>query len=274
MPLNDHIMTKPLAFIRRDFFNEASYKFSFLTHFIGIVFSASSLYFLSRLVGEAALPHLSQYGGDYLSFVMIGVALAGYMQVSLGVFAGSMREAQTTGTLEAMLTTRTSVSVIILSSSLYSFLATSVRIIVYLLFGMIAFGIRMNQSNYLGAGLILCLTILCFSGVGILSASFIMVLKKGDPFNWLFTGLSWLLGGIYYPVSVFPEWLQQVAFFFPITHSLEGMRLALLQGYSVAALMPNIIALAVFGLVVTPVSVLGFQYAVRAAKINGSLTQY
>ena len=116
--------------------------------------------------------------------------------------------------------------------------------------------------------------IVCFSGVGILSASFIMVLKKGDPFSWIFTSLSWLVGGVYYPVAVLPEWLQRVSYVFPITHALEGMRLALLQGYTITALLPSIFPLILFGVVVTPVSIWIFHKAVRIAKINGSLTQY
>jgi len=265
---------KPVAFLRRDFLNESSYKFSFIIHFMGIIFSVLSIYFLSRLVGDAALPHLSGYGGDYFSFVIIGIALAGYMQVALGTFAGSIREAQITGTLEAMLATRTGVPVIILSSSLYSFVITSVRILIYLFFGALAFGIHLEQSNYLGAFLILCLTIVCFSSVGILWAGFIMVLKRGDPFNWIFTSLSWLLGGIYYPITVLPEWLQTVSTLFPITHALEGIRLALLQGYSTRSLLPAILPLLGFGIVMIPVSIWIFHHAIRIAKSNGSLTQY
>ena len=34
-----------------------------------------------------------------------------------------------------------------------------------------------------------------------------MILKKGDPVGWLFTSLSALLGGLYFPISVLPEWL-------------------------------------------------------------------
>jgi ABC-2 type transport system permease protein len=52
------------------------------------------------------------------------------------------------------------------------------------------------------------------------------------------------------------------------------MRLALLQGYSLAALGLEILALIVFSAVLLPLGILCFRYAVRKAKMDGSLTQY
>ena len=268
------IVKKPLAFFLRDIINESSYKFAFITHFTGIVFSVFSLYFLSRLIGDAAIPYLKKYGGDYFSFLLIGVALAGYMQAALSSFSGSIRDAQTMGTLEAMLITQTAIPTIILSSSLYNFFITSIRILIYLVFGALAFGLDMGDANLPGALLILGLTVICFSSIGILSASFIMVLKKGDPFNWIFTSASWLLGGIYYPIAVLPEWVQNLSYLLPITHSLEGMRMALLQGYSTSNLFSSIFPLMIFTIIMLPLSIWVFKYSVRIAKLNGSLTQY
>lgn len=264
----------PLAFLHKDFINESSYKFAFVTQFASMFLSVLSLYFLSKLVGESAMPHLKQYGGDFLSFLLIGLALISYVQVSLRTFSGSIRTAQTLGTLEAMLVTQTNVKTIILSSSLYSFTITSIRIFVYLLFGALVFSLDIHNANYVGAMIILFLTIICCSSIGIFSASIIMVLKKGDPLNWIFNSLSWLLSGVYYPVSILPDWLQKVSYFLPVTHSLEGMRLALLQGYSYKDLLPSIIPLLIFTTIMLPLSLWIFKFAVKIAKINGSLTQY
>ncbi len=90
----------------------------------------------------------------------------------------------------------------------------------------------------------------------------------------MFTSLSALLGGLYYPVSVLPDWLQYVSYLLPVTYALEGMRLALLKGQSLYELLPNIIALVVFSCIMIPLSIIIFGYAVRRAKREGSLTQY
>jgi len=61
-------------------------------------------------------------GGDYFSFVLIGIAFSDYLGVGLGSFAGTIREGQMLGTLEAMLVTPTRVHSIILFSSIWQFL--------------------------------------------------------------------------------------------------------------------------------------------------------
>jgi ABC-2 type transport system permease protein len=101
-----------------------------------------------------------------------------------------------------------------------------------------------------------------------------MIFKQGDPTSWVFTMGSTLLGGIYYPVTVLPEWLQKVSFFLPITHSLEGMRLTLLQGYPFDRIVNHVIFLVIFTAAMMPLSILFFSYAIKRAKMEGSLIQY
>lgn len=267
-------LRKPLAFIYKDFISESSYKFSFLSQFVGIFITALAWFFLSNLFGGSVSEHLSRYEGDYFSFVIIGIAFANYLQVALRSFSSNIRTAQTLGTLEAMLVTQTTIPTIILSSSLYNFILTSFRVVVYLILGALVFGLNLGKANYPVAIIILMFTIICFSSMGIISASFIMVLKKGNPLNWIFVNLSWLLGGVYYPVSILPEWLEKLSFLLPITYSLEAMRLALLNGYTFRQLLPNIVPLAIFTIILLPLSLSVFNYAVRRAKMEGSLVQY
>lgn len=267
-------LVKPMAFFLKDLLNESSYRLSFLLQVGGIFFTVVSLFFLSKLFQDLESIHLKPYGGSYFSFVIIGVALGGYLEVSLRSFSSVIRDAQVLGTLEALILTQTNVSTIILSSSIYSFVFTSFRIVVFLLFGILLFGLNIRNTNITAVCLIICLTIVCFSSIGIISASFIMIFKKGDPFNWLFTSLSWLLGGIYYPMEVLPNWAQKLAQFLPITHALKGMRLAILKGNSLIALLPHIIPLTIITMVLLPVSLQIFRFALKKAKINGSLIQY
>ena len=190
------------------------------------------------------------------------------------VYAGSIRQGQMLGTLEALLVTQTEIPTIILCSCLYSFLMTTFRIFVFILFGVLVLGMDLHGGNFGGALLILLFTVICFSSFGILSASFIMVLKKGNPLGWAFTSLSWLLGGVYYPISVLPKWLQAVSRVLPITYSLEGMRMALLQGHSIRDLFPTLLILLAFTAVLLPVSLFTFSHAVQKAKTDGTLMQY
>ncbi|MFC1591023.1 ABC transporter permease [Thermodesulfobacteriota bacterium] len=265
---------KAYAFIRKDFQNEMSYKLAFLMQLFGIFLSVTMFYFLSQLIGSVRIPALSRYGGNYFAFVLIGIAFSNYMDISLNSMARRIREGQMMGTLEALLSTQTGLKTIIFSSSLYSFIFTSLRVVVFLAIGVVVFSLDLSRANYLGGFIILLLSILAFCSFGILSASFIMIFKRGDPVTRIFSGMSWLLGGIYYPIEILPQWLKTCACILPITYSLQGMRFALLKGYSLGQLLPSMLYLLLFSMVVMPFSLLAFRYAVRLAKRDGSLTQY
>jgi ABC-2 type transport system permease protein len=118
------------------------------------------------------------------------------------------------------------------------------------------------------------LTVVALSSIGILSASFIMVFKRGNPINFLIGSLSTLLSGVYYPVTVLPAWLQVAARFFPLTYSLEAMRRAVLTGAPLSALLREVLLLAAFAILLLPLGLLAFRYAVRQARRDGSLAQF
>ncbi len=263
------------AFIKRDFIAEISYKVSFLLQFLNIFFSVGVFFFLSRLIDKSAvIPSLASYGGNYFSFVLIGIAFAGYFGVGLSSFASNLREAQTTGVIEAMLSTPVSIPMIILASSQWDYLFTTLKVFVYLILGVGFLNVQLGKVNYPAALVILLLTIITFSSLGIIAASFIMVLKRGDPITWMFNALSTLLGGVYYPISILPGWMQTIARLVPITYALEAMRKALLSSASFAELLPEILALTLFSVILLPLSLAIFKYAVRRAKMDGSLTHY
>lgn len=268
------ILVKAWAFLKRDLRNQKSYRLAFIMQFFSIFFSVATFFFISRLVGSSINPYLKNYGGDYFSFVLIGIAFSGFLYTGLNTFSSAISGAQGSGTLEAMLVTPTKLSEILFCSSLWSFLMTGLNALVYLLFGLLFFGFSPGKVNILSASLIFFLTLLIFSGLGIISASFIMLLKRGDPISWLFGSFSSFVGGTYFPVKILPLWLQKISYLVPLFYSLRAMRLAVLQGYGVSALLPEIGALFGFALLLLPLSLFTFKKALVRAKIDGSLVTY
>ncbi|HEX4076895.1 MAG TPA: ABC transporter permease, partial [Candidatus Acidoferrales bacterium] len=129
-----------------------------------------------------------------------------------------------------------------------------------------------RAANWPGALAVLLASILAFSGLGILSAAYQILFKRGNPAKWLLLGISGLVGGMMYPVSVLPGPLQIVARLIPVTYSLEGMRAALLAGAPWRDLLPSIAALLIFAAVLIPLSFAVFAWALRRTKITGTLT--
>lgn len=262
------------AFLKRDLLEEWSYRLSFFLRFLSIFFSVAMFYFLSRLFGQSVNPFLKPYGADYFSFVIVGLGFSQYFDVGLSTFSHNLRESQTTGTLEAMLISPTRISLIILSSSLWSFLLASVQVFFYFALGKTLFKAGLGNFSLLALTIITILTIVCFSSLGIIAAGFIMVHKRGDPVIWFFSTLSGLLSGIYYPVSILPEWLKPVAFLLPNTYILEAVRKVFLQKATLGAIKGELSILLMFCLILFPLSLVAFRQSVRKAKMDGSLSHY
>ncbi len=262
------------AFLIRDFHIETSYRLSFLASFGGIFFNVLIFYFLSIFINAATDADFGTFEGDYFSFVLIGVAFAGYFGVGLTSFSRALRLAQTTGTLEAMMMTPTSLPAIITGSAAWSYVFTTFRVFVYLFLGIAFFGVSFKGANFAAAAAGLLLAIISFASIGIISASIIMIVKRGDAIIGLIASLANLVGGVYYPVEILPQALQILAKLLPITYALRVMRQALLLGASWRDLAPDIFALLVFCLLLFPLSLFVFHFAVQRARLEGTLAHY
>ena len=268
------LLKKAWAFVLRDVRIDASYKMSFVMQALGIFFTVVTFYFLARLVDGGNVAALGKFGGGYFTFVLIGIALSNYLTVATRAYADRLREAQVTGTLEMMLMTPTPVGQIIAFSSIYDFLFASVRVVLYLLVGAAFFGLDATHANWAAAAVFLGLSVLTFSSLGILSASFILVFKRGDPLTMIYGVMSYLFGGVYYPVDLLPDWLRGLSMLLPITWALDGMRMALMKGAGLAENAQKIWVLLAFSAVLWPVSIWTFSWAVRKAKSDGSLGKF
>ncbi len=266
---------KVAAFFVRDLLWDLSYPLNFFWRGGSIFFSLVTFYFLGHLVTGTAAGHLAAYGGGgYFPFVLVGLALAGFQGVALTSISTAIQYGMYTGTLEAMLVTPTSLSTIVFSSVLYQFVTALLSILLYLVFGVLLFGFPLAQADFLSAIVVLVLALLAHLPLGIFSASFLLIFKRGDPITSLVGHLSALLAGVYFPLSVLPGWLQTVSFFLPFTHALEGLRQAVLNGRNLLELSTQIMVLAIFAAVLLPLSLAVFSYSIYQAKRLGTLSQF
>lgn len=263
-----------LAFIEKDFLIESSYKTTFLIQFSTILLGVAMFYYVGEIFGSVASPHMQSYKNNYFGFLLIGLAFLDYHILSLSHFSKSIQESQMMGTLEIIILSPVKLSTMIICSSLWGYIFTSMRFFVYLIFAALFFGLNLMNANITGAFLVLVLSIICFASFGIMMAGIVVVFKKGDSLNAIASSASMFLGGVLYPVEVMPDWLRHLSQYIPLTHALNAMRQALLQGYEFKQLLPELIFLSIFAVIFFPLGLLFFRLAVRVAKKNGTLTHY
>lgn len=263
------------AFLVRDLRTWASYRFAAGLQLAGAFFSLIVWFFISAAVGVREGSAIEEYADNYFDFVVIGLAVSSYVTVSLSGFAGKIRDAQISGTLEALLVTPTSVPTLVVGSTVGDYAGTTTRAIVLLALAAGIFHVPLTWTNLPAAAIVVALTIVAFSGVGLLSAAFVMIFKRGDPIAQAVAWFSMLLGGVYFPARAVGEpALEAFAQFLPLTPALHALRHLLLRGATLAEVAPSITRLAIMAAILLPAGMLAFTAGVRHARRSGSLTHY
>jgi ABC-2 type transport system permease protein len=95
--------------------------------------------------------------------------------------------------------------------------------------------------------------------------------EKGMQLGFVAQGILLVVSGVYYPVSVLPEWMQWLAVISPATYALDGVREAILGGAGLQALRDELWPLLVIGAVSVPLGLEVFHLGERHAKRHGKL---
>jgi len=262
------------AFFKRDVTIAFSYRTSMVAQLGGNLLVLSIFYFIGKLIDASDNPALQPYQGGYLAFLLIGIALADCVGVALTTFATQIREGQLTGTLEATLMSPVKLPIILLYSSLWNYCFSGFRFLFYVVVGSLIYGVSVTDANLGSSLVIFVLTVGCFTGLGILWASVILLLKRGEGILTAIGLIVLVLSGVVFPRELLPEWLQFVAELIPLAPALDGMRLAILQGQDLGDLSFVLLKLAAFTIVLLPLGMAAFSYAVAIAKRTGSLVEY
>jgi ABC-2 type transport system permease protein len=265
------VLLKLWAFIKRDFLITVSYRFAFLLQIVGMLLALMVFFFVAKMID----PDTKGLNGvDPFSWILFGYMFQFYFSTALFAFSAKIRSEQMLGTLEAMLVSPTPTPMVIFSSAAWDFTYGAFRLLVYLIFAVLIFGVQLHM-NSVGAFLIgVVLTQLSFAGVGILSASFILYFKRGDPINFVLSGASALLGNVFFPAALLPTSLRTASEFLPITWSLNIVRGSLLEGKRFSELQGDLASLALMTAILLPAGLVCSRFAIRRAKREGSLIKY
>ncbi len=263
------------AFIRRDWIVARSYRLPFYM----VVGSSAFLLVLLYEVGHLVDLNPTTTGPDsplshgYFAYALVGIAVLQIVYSAVQAFTQQIREEQTTGTLEILLATPTSPSVVILGSALYDLIQPTVVSILMVAVGALAGNVDLvaTAASALAAAAALVGLLALFAGLGILVASFTVVFKQGAGLVALLVTALGLFGGAYFPVTQFPEPLRWIAEALPFTWGVDVLRQALLLGQIEVG---RLVGLLIGGAVLLPISLYAFHVAVQLARRRGTLAQY
>jgi len=143
-----------------------------------------------------------------------------------------------------------------------------------LLFGVVSAFLDVTYTNadFGSAMVVLAVSSFSFVGIGMMTAVLPLISpEKGTQLGFIAQGLLLVVSGVYYPVSVLPQWMQWLSVISPATYTLEGARKAVLDGASVTALWGEIWPLLLIGVIAIPAGLAVFAQGERYAKRHGRL---
>lgn len=215
------MIKKIIAIVKKDFLIETSYKLSFLFSIFSVISTILVYFFIDRMFGHRMTKYLEEFGVNYFSYVLVSMAFFSYIGVGIGSFSNRLRTEQLQGTLESIMLSPTKIYTILFGMELWNLIFATLDVLIYIILGIFLFKINFSHINIISVFVTLILTILSFSSLGIISAAFIIIFKRGNPFGWVINTLEGLVGRVYFPVTVMPASLQILAKFLPITYVLR-----------------------------------------------------
>lgn len=260
------------AFLRRDFLQATSYPMGFVADAAGLVSQTIVLYYVSQLVDPGSLP---EYGGEavsYIEFVVVGIAISIFIGLGLFRAAAAFRREQLMGTLESVLMTPTTPTTIQLGSVAYDLIYVPLRTLIF--FGLVALTLDLDfdPSGVLPAAATLLLFIPFVWGLGIAYAAANLTFRVGGGAGLV--GLLTITSGAYFPITLFPAWLEEIAEHNPMTVAIETMRDCILGDAGWSAVLDASSTLVPAALVSLAVGLVLFRQAMRRERRRGSVGLY
>jgi ABC-2 type transport system permease protein len=118
-------------------------------------------------------------------------------------------------------------------------------------------------------------TVIAMVEWGVLSASFVIAFKRGDPIALLVNLISIGLSGVYFPVELLPEWVRPLPRMLPLTWGLDAVRAAVVRGAGFASpeYVHALAGLAVLVSLLAPIAWWSQRRAFAYARRAGTLAQ-
>ena len=213
---------------------------------------------------------------ETMTTLLIGAVVWAYLGILFEFLMETVAWERWEGTIEYTFMAPLSRAMHLAGQGVFAILYGLVRaVFLFCVCAFLFFNLSMPNANYLPAFVILVVASVSFIGIGMMMSVLPLISpEKGTQLGFVAQGTLLVVSGVYYPVSVLPEWMQWIAKFSPATYALDGIRAAILDGAPLSALWSDIWPLLVIGAVSIPLGLWVFgrgeQYAKRHGKLKRS----
>jgi len=204
------------------------------------------------------------------TLLLVGGVIWAYLGIIFEIVTETVAWERWEGTIEYTFMAPVSRPVHLIGMGVYAVLYGLVRAAAVFVAVVAFIGIEVPNANYSSAVALLAIASVSFIGVGMMTAVLPLISpEKGTQLGFVAQGLMLVVSGVYYPVSVLPEWMQWISKFLPATYALRGIRDSMLNGTGLQ--WDDVWPLLVIGAFSIPIGLLVFRAGERYAKQHGKL---
>jgi ABC-2 type transport system permease protein len=258
-----------VAVMRRDLRIYLSYRTRLVSQLLTSLLSLTLFYYVSRLV------HVSGFGSHdaYFGFVVVGISLISVIYSCFSI-PDLVRQELMVGTFDRLLLSPFGAIRSVLAMALFPMLYAFVMAGLTLGLGCLVFGLHLHSATAPLSVPAMALVLLAFLPFGVLFAALTVVVKQGSVgTTWVIALLS-IVGGLYFPVTLLPHWVQTTAKLQPFTAATDVLRHLLVDTPLNTSMSAALLKLAAFAAVLLPLSLLALTSALRFGQRRGTIIEY
>jgi ABC-2 type transport system permease protein len=204
--------------------------------------------------------------------LMIGATFWNYLSVVFSIIAEQISWERWEGTLEYTMMAPVRRISQLFGSTVFAIMWGVIHTTVVLTVLILFFGIDLSHADFVTAGVLMLIGSLSIIGIGMMAATLPLIwVERGDQMVFVLQSLLLLISGVYYSVTILPDWMQVIAAFSPATYILDGIRQGLIEGVPITALGDHVLPLVVMAAIFIPLGAWTFGRAEAYAKRTGKL---
>jgi len=257
-----------LATVRRDASIYLSYRLRFASQILAMVFTLTIFFYVSKLVRPDAVGH----HGQYYQFVVVGIVTLAILEAALTI-SQLVRLELVAGNFERLVISPFGPVAGAMSMAAFPIGFAMLFAVIMLAVAAGVFGLPVHVGGIPLALVVAGLGGVTFAAIGLLFVSALIAYKSAMGATWVMAALG-LIGGIYFPISLFPGWIRWAADVQPLTPAVDLLRHALVGTPSMQAKWVELLKLGGFAAVLMPVAGMTLWQAVKISRRRGTLMEY
>ncbi|MDR2845767.1 MAG: ABC transporter permease [Candidatus Methanoplasma sp.] len=208
-----------------------------------------------------------------VTYVVIGNAVQSIAATTLYSVAEIPSVEKHVGTLGALMQSPSSMFTVFIGMSVFSIFSGMVSVTLSLSYAAFIFGVSFASCNFAAVILIMVLTCLSLTGMGMVIGGIGLHLRTSAIIANVVAYIGLLISGVNFPVSYLPEWVQAISYCMPLTYAVEATRDAV-NGASIVDLAEPLGMMILLGAIFFVISLYTFKFFEKKSRTAGRLDSF